>query len=144
MANTSTNEYLVWQLGEHCFALDLIECREIIPEMAVTQVPHAEDSVAGIANIRGAVLAVYDLPVLLGYESKKSAAKARMIIRVKQYQRDFGIAADCVFDVVPVADDKVRDLPGNFSELEARYVRAIAVLPEKIALVIHAGAIETE
>ena len=144
MANTSTTEFLIWQAGEHHFALDLTECREIIQDTTVASVPHAPESVAGIANIRGAVLAVYDLPVLLGYTKQRALAQSPAIVRVKQPLRDFGISADSVSDVIPVAHDKIRNLPGNFSEQEARFIRAIAVLPEKIALVIRSGAFEAE
>src|SRR5690606_31694551 len=99
---TTSRELLVWNAGEQHFALDLAECREILQDTPVTSVPHADDAVAGVANIRGAVLAVYDLPVLLGYAAKASQSARRAIVRVKHKIRDFGISADGVSDVLSV------------------------------------------
>jgi chemotaxis signal transduction protein len=90
------------------------------------------------------VVAVYDLPVMLGYASNRSEADSRLIIRIRNPGHDFGISAESVLDVFSVPASDIRPVPGNFSEFEKKYISGIVALPESIALVLNHKAIVFE
>lgn len=139
MQKQDNTELLVWNSGAHLFAIELAECREIIQDPQVTEVPNSDPAVAGIANIRGAVLGVYDLPALLCYEQERASA-GNFVIRVKKSGGDFCLTADEIFDAVSLETKDIRRIPGNFSETENRFIKSLAVLPGRVALMVRSGA----
>ncbi len=56
--------FLVFQLGQERYAFDTATVAEVLPLLAVTEIPHAPVGVAGLCNYHGAPVPVIDLSVL--------------------------------------------------------------------------------
>ncbi len=64
--NTQSAQWLAVQAGGQHYLLPLTQAGEIYPWQAVQTVPYAQAWFLGVANIRGNLLGVIDLPLLLG------------------------------------------------------------------------------
>ena len=60
---------LIFTLGDELYGLEIDAIQEIIEEPALHYVPRAEGVLTGAINFHGQVLAVIDLPTLLGFSA---------------------------------------------------------------------------
>ena len=56
--------FLVFELARDRYVLDVSQVAEVLPLVAITQIPHAPPAVAGILNYRGAPVPVIDVSQL--------------------------------------------------------------------------------
>ena len=78
-------QVLIFAVGSKQFALDITQCRDVNKNIHLTEVPKAESHIAGIVNIRGEIITVFDLANLLSYR-KESSDNPPVIIRDKVWQ----------------------------------------------------------
>lgn len=62
---------LIFTLGEELYGLEIDAIQEIIEDPVFHHVPLAEGALKGAINFHGQILAVIDLPELLGFTSEK-------------------------------------------------------------------------
>ena len=61
---------LIFTLGDELYGLEIDAIQEIIEDPTVHFVPRAEGVLNGAINFHGQILAVIDLPELLGFETE--------------------------------------------------------------------------
>lgn len=128
------HRYLVAKSAGQRLAIPLLSCREILTVRSVTRLPGAPSWVAGLVNVRGAVLTVLDLSARLG---ASSAGGPVVIVEVDG--RRLGIRVDAVEGVeravgVEEAVDPARSAAGA--------LKGLAVLPLGAALVVDVVALQ--
>jgi len=104
LTNNNQFELLLFRLGEadhsghsELFGINVFKVREILVMPTVTTVVGAEHGILGMADIRGQVIPVIDLPRLLGCEPKKGLG----ILLVTEYARSTqGFAVEGVEEIV--------------------------------------------
>ncbi len=69
--NTAAADVMLVEVGGSSYALPVSALREIVRLPPLTRVPGLPEFVAGLANVRGRVLAVIDLRPLLGLEAAR-------------------------------------------------------------------------
>lgn len=75
---------LIFTLGEEVYGLDIDAIQEIIEDPPLHYVPRAEGVTLGAINFHGQVLAVIDLPALLGFSGEKR--DHRWVVLTPQYR----------------------------------------------------------
>ncbi len=84
-------------LGSERYLVSRDEVREVMMMPAtITRVPGTRDWVAGLANLRGQLLPVFDLRSYLGAGSSRTARGARVLV-VNHQEMPVGIIVDEVF-----------------------------------------------
>jgi purine-binding chemotaxis protein CheW len=106
---------LAFALAGERYAIETRHVREVLRDAGVIRVPGVPEFVAGVTNLRGEILAVFDLRRFLGLQTKEAAARPAVIV-CGEARVEFGILADSVSDVMrlpaaelladPVFDDK--------------------------------------
>ena len=83
-------ELLLFKLGEsqhgeqrELFGINVFKIREILVMPTITAIANAPDNVMGVANIRGEIITVIDLPSVVGCKPKNSLS----ILLVTEYSR---------------------------------------------------------
>lgn len=103
LAGTNRFELLLFRLGEdqnsrtrEVFGINVFKVREALIMPAITPMPGAPKHVLGVANIRGQIIPVVDLPSMVGCR-----ATARNILLVTEYERSVqGFAVEEVEEIV--------------------------------------------
>lgn len=106
-------EIVRFTLAGEMYAIETAVVREVLKPRDVTPLPGTPAVLAGIANLRGQIVAVFDLARLF-HLNGPPAERPRVII-LGQERIEFGIRADVVHDVARVAIDAVQEPPASLA-----------------------------
>jgi len=103
LAGTNKLELLIFRLGEdrdsstrEVFGMNVFKVREALMMPSITPMPGSPKNVLGVANIRGQIIPVIDLPAIVG-----CTPSARNILLVTEYERSVqGFAVEEVEEIV--------------------------------------------
>jgi two-component system chemotaxis response regulator CheV len=110
LAGTNKFELLIFRLGEdrnantrEVFGMNVFKVREALIMPSITPMPGSPRHVLGVANIRGQIIPVIDLPSIVG-----CTPSARNILLVTEYERSVqGFAVEEVEEIVRLDWDRV-------------------------------------
>jgi two-component system chemotaxis response regulator CheV len=110
LAGTNKFELLIFRLGEdrnsntrEVFGMNVFKVREALIMPSITPMPGSPKHVLGVANIRGQIIPVIDLPSVVG-----CTPSARNILLVTEYERSVqGFAVEEVEEIVRLEWDRV-------------------------------------
>lgn len=140
MADIPSLRLVIFRLGSLPCAAAASAVREVIPAGRPTRIPGALDSVAGLLNLRGALLTVVDGRLALGLSGTQVQPESVLVI--EQESRAFGLAVDEVLDLVDVPDEDLaqgESLPG----VDPRLVQAVGRHGGRVFAVLDMGALLT-
>jgi len=115
LAGTNKFELLIFRLGEEqtshrreVFGINVFKVREALMMPTITAMPGAPKHVLGVANIRGQIIPVIDLPSVVG-----CTPSARNILLVTEYERSVqGFTVEEVEEIVRLEWDRVVSAEG--------------------------------
>lgn len=105
-------QLLCFSVGGRTFACDIMGIQEILRNQRITPVPHSPPHVAGVVNLRGALIPVVDLRwVLLGQAAEPPPEDPKLVV-VRAQGKTAGLLVDQVLDVAPVPVASLAPAPG--------------------------------
>jgi purine-binding chemotaxis protein CheW len=105
----TADQWVVFRLAEHEYALRLESVSEVLRMVAITPLPESPPWLAGVINLRGRVIAVTDLRLRLGLPAPAPGLNTPIIV-VEAAGRQMGLIADSVVEVLTNAAEAA-DLP---------------------------------
>jgi purine-binding chemotaxis protein CheW len=129
MATTfaSMMEILTINVSGQEFGLAVGSVREIRGWTTVTPLPHAPNYVAGVINLRGAVLPIVDLACRLGFKPTVPTER-QVIVVVEMGERLVGLLVDGVTDIVTFDAKHVHPTPEIMSDKSTAFIHGVALL----------------
>jgi chemotaxis signal transduction protein len=103
--------------------------REIRGWTPTTVLPHAQDYVKGVVNLRGSVVAVVDLSARLGFGPTEPSAR-HIIIIVMIGDQTIGLLADVVSDILTIDDTAMRQVPDIASEVARDFISNVVTFDD--------------
>ena len=79
-ANLMEGKYLSFSMDQEEYGIGILTVKEIIGMMRITPVPQTPDYVKGVINLRGKVIAVIDLRLRFGMNSKAYTERTCIIV----------------------------------------------------------------
>ncbi len=104
-APASGEKYIVFTSGEQVFGVSLKNVTEVCRSLPVTILPGAPEWLAGVANLRGDLLAVIDPDT--GVKAEIGAAKTKIIVLTDGQKRLIGLLADQVNEITLLPAGKI-------------------------------------
>lgn len=101
-------EIVVLEIDRERYAIESQFVREIVRLPDMTPVPGAPDHLSGVMNLRGEILAVFDLAKLFGLGAAAPTDRARILVLGRE-RSEFGILADSVCEGAVLRADDVLD-----------------------------------
>jgi purine-binding chemotaxis protein CheW len=129
-------QWVVFQLAEHEYALRLESVSEVLRMVAITPLPEAPAWLAGVINLRGQVIAVTDLRLRLGLPAPTPGLNTPIIV-VEADGRQLGLIADSVVEVLAQAAEPA-DLPAGLAG-QSRLARATLRAGGRLITVLELG-----
>ncbi len=103
-------QIVTFNVDDRVFGIDVGVVREIKGWQEATPLPHAAPYVRGVINLRGLILAVYDLRARLGGGLTNATPKHVNLV-VDVADRTAGLLVDAVSDIVDVPGDAIHPPP---------------------------------
>lgn len=128
LRDLARSDVVTFRLSGEVLAVRTAELREVLEPAAITRVPGAPDFVAGLLNVRGAVVPLADLRVPLRMPRAAEAPDARiLVLELPLAGQDsvVGIVADSVHEVTRIDAAALEEIPPVGTRWPPRYVAAV-------------------
>jgi purine-binding chemotaxis protein CheW len=127
-------ELICVSIGEHLYAIDIMQVREIRGWTVSTPLPHAPPHVLGMINLRGSILPVIDLGSLLGVgKTEVSTSSVVMVAQIEDHQ--VGLLVDAVCDILMVGENMLQE-PPNVGERVRDFVAGVMTTDQGIVTLL--------
>lgn len=103
-------ELISFAIGEEQYGVDIMAVREIKGWSDITHLPKQPDYVRGVLNLRGVMVPIIDLRSRLG-GGLTDATPLHVVIIVRVQDRQVGLLADRVLDIVAFQASQVQPVP---------------------------------
>ncbi len=136
----ATELYILFRVGESVMALAVSDVIQMESFTGATAVPGAPPWVAGIMQLRGRVVPVVDLRVRFGLPASPPTMDTRVVVGERE-GRAVALVVDTAREVVRIAPSQLEPPPRIASDGAQGFVRAIAHLGPRAALVLDFGKV---
>ncbi len=139
--NTQHNKYLLFQLGNEAYGLNIMTVTDIIELQKITKVPDLPAHIKGVINLRGRVIPVMDLRLRFGMEAREYDDRTCIII-VGLEQGSIGFIVDTVSEVQDITENQI-DSPPSFKSTsqKERYIRGLGKVNDQVKIILDVSKI---
>lgn len=133
---TQSEPFILFELAETTYGIptSVVQQMEMIEH--ITPVPNTPVFVEGVVFSRGQVIPAINLRVRFGFKKIEYNIRSRLIV-VKTTNRTVGLIADTAREFVSIPSDIVQPPPEGISGLSGRYLKGIAMLGERMILLLN-------
>jgi purine-binding chemotaxis protein CheW len=132
-------KFLVFQLGNEEFGIEILKVREIIGLQEITPVPYTPDFVKGVLNLRGKMIPVADLRVKFGMEELGYVSRTCIIVvhlSGAEGPVPMGLVVDGVAEVIHVGESDVEETPEFGTQIDTSYLLGMAKVKGKVKMLV--------
>lgn len=134
-ADSNLTEFISFAIGNDQYGVDIMAVREIKEWSNVTHLPRQPEYVRGVLNLRGIIVPIVDLRCRFGQGITQCTPTHIMII-VQINDRQVGLLADRVLDIVSFEQSQVRPVPKVAQSTEADFISGLATVEESMIALI--------
>ena len=113
-----TTQFIVIQLGDEQYGIDIKYISNIIRMSKITRVPKVSDYIVGVINVRGVVIPTISLRLKMGLPGDEITKKTRIIILTLEQHESIGVLVDEVKEVVTLDEEHVERMGYEKDERE--------------------------
>lgn len=132
------NQYLIFQLNNESYALNLVNIREIIEYKEPSEVPNSEPHVLGMIKIRDEIITLMDSKAILNTNRNGDLKKGKILI-FENGKTKIGVVVDEVSSVVTIEDDEIMPSPligMGINQDDVSYVKGVINRDNKLIIII--------
>jgi len=137
-----SHQLVTFFLSEQEFGVDIQSVREIKGSQETTTLPNTPPYVLGAINLRGQIIAVYDLRYLLGI-GKTEVGSVHVIVVVEIGDRCLGLLADSVSDILTLDTSEIRQAPAT-SVTQDQFLTGLIAREKNLVSILDLPAIAGE
>lgn len=108
----ASKQYVTFLVGERSYGVEIVRVREIKQWAQTTMLPNQPDYTRGVLNLRGTIVPVFDLRARFG-GGLSEATENHVVVIVWIAEQTIGILVDAVSDIITVADEAIKPVPGQ-------------------------------
>lgn len=135
---TSSATYLMFQLGQRIFAVDVRCVREVLAVCEILPLPNAPRDVVGVIDLRNQGIAIVDLASRLGMATAPGEDARIVVFEVSNGTDEvsLGVVADQVLRVREVADEEVEPVAHTGADWKGDGVKGMIRTEDGLALIL--------
>jgi len=135
MAADDARQYLVFELGEEHYAIDILKVQEIRDYENVTRLANAPAFIKGVSNLRGVIVPIVDLRIRFDLENA-TYDEQTVVVVVNVAERVIGVVVDRVSDVQTLAPDQVKPPPEFGISLPLHYIEGLGNVDGRMLILV--------
>jgi purine-binding chemotaxis protein CheW len=129
------HELITFGIAGQLFGIDIMAIREIRAWSPVTRLPRVPDYVAGVVNLRGAVLPVIDLSLRLGWPATETTPRNPIIVTVMDGQSR-GLIVHDVNDIVSIDSSELQQPDTIAQDHITHFLEGVAPIGDDMVMVL--------
>lgn len=134
-SRASKNKFLTYFLGDEEYGVDISQVREIIAMMKITPVPKTPRYVAGVINLRGAIIPVIDTRLRFDMPSLEYTEQTAIII-IEINKVSIGFVVDKVEEVLTIDESSISEPPKFGTNINTDFIKNIARIGEMVIMIL--------
>ena len=139
-SNVNHLQCVTFLIGNETYGVDVMQAKEIMYLMEITEVPNTLPFMKGVIDLRGLIVPLIDTRIKFKLEPEVYNEDTVIVI-LELKDRLIGIIVDSVSDVLSIPNDEIQE-PEHFSnEIENDYVSGIAKIDEKLIIILDVNKI---
>lgn len=143
-ADVETKQYIVVQLGNEKYGIDIGYVDNIVRMQKITRVPKVQTYFKGIINLRGEIVPVMSIRKKMGLEDDVITGKSRIIILKVEEKGSLGIVVDEVKEVVTLNTEEVDKSAVNAKSVKDNFINGVGKNGEELISLFEINAIIDE
>lgn len=128
-------QYVVFEIDDESFALDIEKVKEIIKPIEIAKVPNVPEFIEGMINMRGKIHAVVNVRSKFKIP-KKEFDEGTKIILVNLNSMLAGIIVDGVSEIIRAEDGEISDVPDLITKANPEYIKGVIKKEEKMFIIL--------
>ena len=128
-------QYVTFYVGNLLLGVDIRQVQEINRQLEVTNVPHSDDYVRGVINLRGDVATVIDLRTILGLPRTEVTHESRNLI-VHSHGETIGFLVDRISDILTLSCNEMSQPPTNVDGVDESLFRGVYKLEKDLLIIL--------
>lgn len=128
-------QYVVFNLDDENFAVDITKIKEIINIGMISKVPDVPDFIEGIINMRGNIYAVINLRNKFHFQKKQFDENTKILL-VNVNGMMVGIIVDGVTEIIKVEEEDIDNTPQVISNVSGDFIQGVVKKEKDIAMLL--------
>jgi purine-binding chemotaxis protein CheW len=133
-------QFVSFAIGADQYGVDIMAVREIKVYSDITHLPKQPDYVRGVLNLRGVVIPIVDLRCRFD-RGLTEATSLHVIIIVQVGNRQVGLLADRVLDIVSFEQSQVQAVPQVSASAQAHFLSGVVTTEDSMMALIDLPAL---
>ncbi|MFW5984754.1 MAG: chemotaxis protein CheW [Halanaerobiaceae bacterium] len=133
--DTERQQYVVFDLGNEEYGLEIELAKEILKPTKITPVPNTKDYVPGVINLRGQIIPVVDLFKRFSLVGAENREKEKIII-VEIQDTMIGLMVDRVQEIVWIDEETLDDPPEVAGGIKQEFLKGVGTLRDELLIII--------
>jgi purine-binding chemotaxis protein CheW len=129
------HEYLIFRLGSEEYGIEILKVQEIRGYDRVTRIANSPSFIAGVTNLRGAIVPIVDLRVKFQLNSAE-INESTVVIVLNFGDRIVGIVVDGVSDVLSLDAAQIKPAPDFSVTLSTEYLLGLGALDDRMLILV--------
>jgi purine-binding chemotaxis protein CheW len=147
MNKAQKGKYLVFDLANEVYGLEILKVQEIIGMIDITRVPRMPDFVRGVINLRGKIIPVMDLRLKFNLDMKEYTERTCIIvvkIEKEDSQVTTGVIVDEVSEVEDIKDDQIEPSPDFGANVNTDFILGVGKSKNRVVMLLDIEKILTD
>ena len=128
-------QLVVFRLYEEEFGVEITKVREIIKPRHITRLPHVDDYIEGVTNLRGEVIPVICLRKRFGITAQENTQDTRIII-LEVNENPVGFIVDAVTETLRLPETSIEPPPSSVEGLKSDYLAGVGKLDDRLLILL--------
>ncbi len=135
-------QLVVFRLHNEEFGVEITDVREIVKPRHITRLPHVDDYIEGVTNLRGEVLPVICLRKRFGLSAQDDTPDTRIVI-LEINDQMVGFVVDAVTETLRLSEEAIEPPPSSIAGLRADYLAGVGKLDDRLLILLKVDKILT-
>ena len=144
VSTTDAKQYIVVDLGNEQYGIDIQYIDNIVRMQRITRVPKAQDYFKGVINLRGEVIPVMSLRLKFDFEEGENTPKTRILILKPDGQASVGIIVDAVKEVLTLDSSMIDKVARDLNDERAAYISGVGKYEDNLISILNIAEIFAE
>ncbi|NLJ74837.1 MAG: purine-binding chemotaxis protein CheW [Firmicutes bacterium] len=133
-------QLVVFRLHNEEFGVEITKVREIIKPRHITRLPHVNDYIEGVTNLRGEVIPVICLRKRFGISAQENTQDTRIII-LEVNENRVGFIVDAVTETLRLPESSIEAPPSSIAGLKSDYLAGVGKLDDRLLILLEVDKI---